>query len=91
MPFVPKENRRNMDGGGCPQSVGDLCYVEYKKLMTAWKKARRWTTVHNEFKRVFGVDDEQAAKTLAFLVFMSKKVMDYENEKCDQNGNIDGN
>jgi len=85
MPFVKQECRAE---GHTPCAVGDLCYIEYKKLITAWRTERRWTTAHNEFKRVFDVDDEQAAKTLAYLVFLVKEVMPYEDEKEKENGAI---
>lgn len=85
MPFVPQEHR---DSGHTPCTPGDLCYWEYLKLVNAWKANRRWTTAHEEFKRVFDVDNQQAAKTLAYLVFFVKHVMPYEDEKEKENGTI---
>lgn len=85
MPFVPQECR---DALHVPCSVGDLCYKEYLKLMASWKDSRRWTTCHNEFKRLFDCDDAQAAKALAFFVFFNKHVMPYEDEKEKENGGI---
>jgi len=89
MPFVPQSSRENLFKGNPPETVGDMCYLEYVKLINAWKADRRWTTAHNEFKRVFDVDDAQAAKTLAYLVFLIKKVMPYEDEKESTNGTIE--
>lgn len=88
MPFVPKVNRGNMEAGLPPETVGDMCYLEYKKLMEAWVKEPRWTTAHNLFKETFGVDDAQAAKTLSYLVFFDKVVMPYEHEKISDHGDI---
>lgn len=85
MPFVKQECRAE---GHLPCCVGDLCYLEYVKLMEAWKKERRWTTVHNLFKQTFDVDDAQAAKTLAYLVFFCLHAMEYETEKIAENGDI---
>jgi len=88
MPFVPKENREAMKNGEAPKTVGDQCYLEYLPMMEAWKKTRRWTTVHNEVKRVFGLSDEVTAKFLAVLVFVIKEAMPYEHEKEKENGPI---
>ena len=88
MPFVPETNRVAMSEGKPPETVGDMCYLEYTQLIAAWLKERRWTTAHNEFKRVFDVTDEQAAKTLAYLVFLIREVMPYEEEKVKENGDI---
>lgn len=86
MPFVKKECRAE---GHVPCSVGDLCYLEYRKLIDAWQKERRWTTAHNLFKQTFDVDDAQAAKTLAYLVFFCDHVMRYEYENQMENGDIE--
>ena len=85
MPFVPPECRLPEHK---PCSVGDQCYWKYLELMTAWNKEKRWTTIHNEFKRLFDCDDDQAARALAFFVFFAKHAMPYEDEKCKANGDI---
>lgn len=85
MPFVKPECRVE---GHTPCAVGDYCYLEYKKLIDAWRKERRWTTVHNLFKQMFDIDDEHTAKTLAMFVFIIKEVMPYELEKEAENGQI---
>lgn len=85
MPFVAPEHRLPEHEPCC---VGDRCYWYYLDLITAWNKERRWTTAHNEFKRLFDCDDDQAARALAFFVFFAKKVMPYEDEKASQNGEI---
>jgi len=86
MPFVKPECR---DPNHIPCSVGDLCYLEYKKLIDAWNKERRWTTAHNELKTMFRIEDDvDAAKFLAYMVFFCKHVMKYEDEKEAENGEI---
>lgn len=88
MPFIPPENRKRIEKTGAWETVGDLCYMHYKPMIEAWRKERRWTTAHNLFKKTFDVNDEQAAKTLAFLVLFHKEVMPYEYEKEQENGDI---
>ena len=85
MPFVKSECR---DPNHIPCSCGDLCFIEYKKLVDAFKAERRWTTIHNEFKRLFDCNDDQAARALAFFVFMYKHGYKYEDEKEAENGSI---
>ncbi len=88
MPFIPLKNRESIADGNQPETVGDQCYIVYCGLIDAWKKEPRWTTAHNLFKETFDVTDEQAAKTLAYLVFFNLHVIPYELEKKDQNGDI---
>lgn len=88
MPFVPQESRDKMEIGLPPETVGDMCYLEYKKLIKDWEKEPRWTTAHNLCKQVFDVSDEQAAKFLAYMVFFNFKVIPYELEKETENGTI---
>lgn len=88
MPFVPQSNRKDMEQGNPPKTVGDMCYLEYRKLMDSWVKERRWTTAHNELKRILGTNDEDAATILAYLVFFSLHVIPYEIEKRQENGEI---
>lgn len=89
MPFVPQNSRKRMAEGGQPETVGDLCYLEYKQLIEAWKSERRWTTAHKEFQRLFGGTDEEAAKHLAYMVWFMEHVMLYESEKQFENGDIE--
>lgn len=86
MPFVEPRHRLP-DHKPC--SVGDMCFLEYKKLMEAWNKEPRWTTIHNLFKESFHKTDEQAARMLAFIVFFLWEGVPYEMEKEDLNGSID--
>lgn len=88
MPFVPEQNRKKIAETGSWETVGDLCYMKYKPMIEKWRKERRWTTAHNVFKETFDVNDEQAARTLAFLVFFVKEVMRYEREKIEENGDV---
>lgn len=85
MPFVP-ESFRQLDHAPC--TPGDLCYQQYKALMSSWKDTPRWTTCHNEFKRMFDCDDGQAAKALAFFVWFHLQIMPYELVKEKENGTI---
>jgi hypothetical protein len=89
MPFVTKEHRKNPD----MEIAGDRCYVEYKKIMEAWNKNMRWTTVDKIYEdvkhsAVFHGGDVQRAKELAFMVFFNIHVMDYENKKRRENGDV---
>jgi len=90
MPFVPKQERDKVEKSGSWETPGQLCYMKYLPMIEAWRKERRWTTAHNLFKETFNVGDEEAAKTLAYLVFFVHEVMDYEREKIKENGDIDG-
>lgn len=90
MPFIPQSNRKKISEGNPAESVGDLCYIEYKRLMEAWKKERRWQTAHDQFKRVFKIEgDAYAARVLAYLVWFNEHVMLYEWEKQNENGDIE--
>lgn len=88
MPFIPQNEREEIAKDGVAKNVGGMCYIEYKKLMQAWGTERRWTTAHNEFKRLFDCDDIQASKALAYFVFFCNEVMLYEEEKRRDNGDI---
>lgn len=85
MPFVKQECRAE-NHVSC--SVGDLCFKAYKPIIEAWRKEPRWTTAHNEFKRIFGTNDEQTATILAYMVFFNMHVIDYEFDKQDEHGDI---
>ena len=89
MPFVTKENRDKLAQGLPPEAPGDLCYLEYKKMVEAWKKSPRWTTWHNLVKDGFNLTDEQTAKILAFAVFFLWEIENYELQKEIENGPID--
>lgn len=88
MPFVPQRNRRSLAVGEPPKTVGDECYQYYLPMIHRWRKERRWTTAHNLFKEAFNVNDQEAARTLAFLVFMIREVMPYEEGKAKENGEV---
>jgi hypothetical protein len=90
MPFVPQENRKKIKETGAWDTVGDLCYMKYLPMIQKWRKNRRWTQAHNTTRETFGLSDEQAARLLAWFVYMSKEVMPYEKEKCEENGDING-
>lgn len=89
MPFVKNDLRAPLLTGDIkPQAVGDLCFLEYSRIMQAWRTSPRWTTIHNEFKRIFKVDDQKAAAFLAFLEFYFNHGHPYEIEKKEENGDI---
>lgn len=48
MPFVEPRSRDRIKLLGCEASenVGDLCYVFYSHLMSAWNDNPRWKTAH---------------------------------------------
>lgn len=89
MPFIPKEGRERLKKPGEePQNVGEMCYLEYVKIMDQWKQRPRWQTVHKLAQDALSLSDQQAAEILAFLVFFSKHAMKYEDQKSQENGDI---
>lgn len=89
MPFVKQDLRAPLLTGDIkPKAVGDLCFLEYSQIMQAWRENPRWTTIHNQFKRVTGLNDDQAAAFLAFLEFYHRHGHPYELEKSEENGDI---
>ena len=89
MPFITKEQRKKLDEDPLVfNQPGDLTYLQYVKLIKAWRKERRWTTAHNLTKELFGLSDHQCAKLMAWQVFMDDEVMPYEQEKKKLNGKI---
>lgn len=88
MPFIDQQARLRLSTDKPPQVPGEMCYLEYIKLMQAWKKEPRWTTIHNLFVKTFDVTNEQAAKTLAFLVFFDLHGMEYERIQREKNGDV---
>jgi hypothetical protein len=91
MPFVTQDHRVAPD-----QSIpGDLCFIYYKYLVDSWKATPRWTTAHNLFKKMVFDDfakpmsqDHICAMQLAWQVFFNIYVMDYEQVKRKENGDI---
>ena len=97
MPFIKQWRRDAIAKFGlqvlASVDPGDRCYVQYKKLMEAWKKEPRWTTVHNLLKEELegpnnGPTDEAVAKILAWQVFFHRVVMPYEEQKAKKNGEV---
>ncbi len=83
MPFVDQEHREKQDF----EIPGDRCYIEYRKMMTAWGLAPRWATV-DAIAAYIWKDRWQRAMVLAFLVFFVLWVMPYEEKKRKENGDI---
>lgn len=88
MPFVTPGHRENPD-----HSIpGDRCFVFYRWMITEWDLSPRWTTADALYAEVRRLDEnleEQRAKELAWQVFFILKVMPYEEEKRDLNGDIE--
>jgi hypothetical protein len=68
-------------------------------MIERWKVNPRWTTAHEIYKEIRGKSriywannpegfDSLIAEELAWLVFFQLKVMPYELEKMEQNGDI---
>lgn len=89
MPFVKQDLRAPLLTGDIqPKAVGDLCFLAYSQIMDAWRKDPRWTTIHNQFKVMTGMNDNNAAAFLAFLEFYFNHGHPYEIEKKEENGDI---
>ncbi len=87
MPFTKFFDRINALKG-IIKAVGDLCFLAYRPMKLEWDKERRWTTAHNQYKRVFKKSNKQAAKELAWWVHFVLNVIPYEVEKRDENGDV---
>lgn len=97
MPFTETKDRRKMDRllnlqmeiGALQKDIkpGDLCFVQYRRMIREWNKNPRWTTVDNIAAGLFP-NDEMRAAFLAFMVFFAFKALPYEREKQRENGDI---
>jgi hypothetical protein len=83
MPFVEKSHRKQPD----PTIAGDRCFVEYKEIMSQWRKNPRWTTADQLLQGLIP-DPFHRAYALAYAVFFVKHVMKYEKRKEKLNGGI---
>lgn len=98
MPFTEPKDRRKMDTLLHLQmelaklhkdiKPGDLCFVQYRRMIREWNKNPRWTTVDNIAAGLFP-DTEMRAAFLAFLVFFNFKALPYERMKQRENGDIE--
>lgn len=99
MPFITPQDRLRVEVEGLPHTVGDLCYIVYKQMVTQWKNNPRWTTAHEIYRELgygpqilsqynFTVSDCKAASELAWQVFFQNYVMPYERVKEQENGTI---
>jgi hypothetical protein len=84
MPFVPQSERDNPD----MRIAGSRCYVEYKFIMARWKANPRWTTVDELAERLYP-NPFKRAFFLAFLVHFATHVLNYEEIKKRENGDIE--
>lgn len=87
MPFTKMVDRINALMGVI-KSVGDLCFLAYRLLKIEWDNNKRWTTAHNQYKRLYNLSDEQAAKELAWWVFFVLHVIPYELDRRQENGDV---
>lgn len=87
MPFVTQEHRIDPD-----MSIpGDRCYIAYRWMVDEWKKDPRWTTADRIYAGVMRHDEvleQQRAIELAWQVFFQIYVMEYEQRKRKENGDI---
>ena len=83
MPFVNAEHRENPD----MQIPGDRCFLEYRAIMARWRANPRWTTVDELAERLYP-NPFKRAFFLAFLVHFATHVLNYEEIKKRENGDI---
>lgn len=89
MPFIDKQSRFNIATGvRLPETPGELCYMEYVRILKEWRESPRWKTVDRLFREVVPGGDVDTAQRLAFMVFFVKHVMPYEEQKAKENGDI---
>ncbi len=98
MPFIKQERRNAIAEVGLKNpEPGDRCYIFYKAMVDEWKADPRWSTAHNIYKDMLQyfaelpgppVTDDSAAYLLAWQVFFNIYVMDYEQKKRLENGDI---
>lgn len=99
MPFTTPESRKITDSVG-PQTVGDRCFIYYREMLRKWKKSMRWTTAHEIYTEVYEMTtpgrnapvqmmDDVIARRLAWQVFFHRHVMNYENFKAMENGEVE--
>jgi hypothetical protein len=84
VPFVEEEHRQHPD----VTIPGDRCFVEYKRIMAAWRENPRWTTVDKIASWIWP-NPWKRALMLAFMVFFAMHVLDYERLKREENGDIE--
>ncbi len=96
MPFIDHQSRERMADGKEPETVGDICYLYYQKFLRRWRETPRWTTAHNIYKDVQCIKmaqeyslDEKVAADLAWQVFYSLYVLEYELRKREENGEVE--
>jgi hypothetical protein len=68
--------------------AGDRCYVEYRRMIQAWKDNPRWTTADQLLTWLYP-NPIKRAYLLAFLVFFAMRILPYEIQKIKENGDIE--
>jgi len=104
VPFIPKDERQNLNAGIKAITPGQICYLFYRHFVLEWKKEPRWTTAHNlhvnkkahvrsvYFNYVdceFNYEDAVTAWELAWKEFYDRYVRPYENQKLIDNGDVE--
>lgn len=96
-PFTEPERRAQALAGTLrePQR-GDFCFLEYRPMVLAWGKSKRWTTADEIYQRYLkrrASISESVAKLapldLAWQVFFALHVLPYEVRKRKENGEVD--
>ncbi len=85
MPFVTRPHRDAPD----LTIAGDRTYREYKFIMDKWAESPRWTTIDKLAERLYP-DEYERAYFLALLIFMAFHGYEYEQDKREENGDIEG-
>lgn len=89
MPFITKIERDGLETGEIEaKTPGQKCYLRYKSFMRRWKESPRWTTVDEIAKEIWPEAWKRAA-ALAFMVFFAMVVLNYEELKKKENGDIE--
>lgn len=104
MPFITKDKRALVDKDvRLAEQPGELTYYFYRQFMNEWAKEKRWTTAHNLYKKFLVQTDPLfvlkgtkwtnhdviTALHLAWQVFFSMHVLEYEVQKEVENGEIE--
>jgi hypothetical protein len=79
MPYISQERRKVLDAIPVATTPGELNYVLTMSLLDYWKtRPQNYQTIN----------DISGAATEALAEFRRRIVVDYENEKCNANGDL---
>ena len=96
MPFITHNERVELAEGKPADTVGQMCYLSYIRMVEAWNKEPRWTTAHSIYKKLSlakqaaspMITDQIVAADLAWQIFVFRYVWPYEQEAIKRNGDI---